>query len=428
MHRMFNIFGYTLLAALLGSWPSPCLKAADWPRFRGPLGLGASAQTGLPLRWSSQEGIEWRTELPGAGTSSPVVVGRRVFLTCYSGYALDANAPGDMNNLVRHLLALDLDSGKILWQQQLRPRLPEHAYQGEGAYHGYSSSTPVSDGDRLYVFFGKSGVFCYDLEGRLLWHALVGDGIHGWGSAASPVLYKDLLIVNASVESGELVALNKLTGAEVWRAGGAIAAWNTPVLVDVPEGRQELVLSVEGRLLGFNPDTGERLWEAEGVHRYVCPSVVAAEGVVYAIGGGHTSLAVRAGGRGDVTSTHTLWRENKGSNVSSPVYYQGYLYWASDNGGVLVCQEAATGRTVFQQRLEPEPGLIYASPLLAEGRLYFVSQHRGTYVVAAKPEYELLAHNVFADDDSRTNASLAPAGGRLLLRNDRYLYCLKGSP
>lgn len=428
MRHTLDRSGCLLLSALLGTCWAPWLHAADWPRFRGPLGLGTSAQTGLPLRWSSHEGIAWRAELPGAGTSSPVVVGRRVFVTCYSGYAQDASAPGDMNNLVRHLLALDLESGRVLWQHPFRPRLPEHVYQGEGAYHGYASSTPVSDGDRLYVFFGKSGVFCYDLDGSLLWHTLVGDGIHGWGSAASPVLYKDLLIVNASVESGSLVALNKLTGAEVWRAGGAVAAWNTPVLVDVPNGRQELVLSVEGLLLGFNPDTGEQLWEAEGVHRYVCPSVVAAEGVVYAIGGGHTSLAVRAGGRGNVTSTHTLWRETKGSNVSSPVYHEGYLYWASDSGGVIVCQEAATGRTVFQQRLEPEPGLIYASPLLAEGRLYFVSQHRGTYVLAARPQFELLAHNVFADDDSRTNASPAPAGGRLLLRNDRYLYCLEASP
>jgi outer membrane protein assembly factor BamB len=420
--------GRTPLAYLLAAWLAPFLLGADWPRFRGPLGLGISDQAGLPVHWSSDRGVEWRTALPGAGTSSPVVVGRRVFLTCYSGYAQDANDPGDMNNLMRHLLALDLESGQILWEHRLEPRLPEHAYQGEGAYHGYSSSTPVSDGERLYVFFGKSGVFCYDLDGALLWHTLVGDGIHGWGSAASPVLYKDLVIVNASVERGELVALNKLTGKEVWRAEGAVAAWDTPLLVDVPQGRPELVLSVEGRLLGFHPESGALLWDAEGVHRYVCPSVVAAEGVVYAIGGGHTSLAVRAGGRGTVTATHTLWRENKGSNVSSPVYDQGYLYWASDSGGVIVCQEAATGRTVFQQRLEPEPGLIYASPLLAEGRLYFVSQRNGTYVVAAKPEFELLAHNVFADDDSRTNASPVPAGDRLLLRNDRYLYCLKGSP
>jgi hypothetical protein len=152
--------------------------------------------------------------------------------------------------------------------------------------------------------------------------------------------------------------------------------------------------------------------------------VVAHEGVVYAIGGGHTSLAVRAGGRGEVTQSHGVWRENKGSNVSSPIYHDGHLYWASDSGGTLFCQEAGTGKTVYQQRLNPGAGLIYASPILAEGKLYYVSQHNGTYVIAAKPEFDLLAHNVFEDDDSRTNASPAVHNGQLLLRSDRYLYCI----
>jgi outer membrane protein assembly factor BamB len=197
------------------------------------------------------------------------------------------------------------------------------------------------------------------------------------------------------------------------------------VLVTAPSGEIELVISVQDRLLGLNPKTGEELWRAEGIHRYVCPSVVADRGVVYAIGGGHTSLAVRAGGRGDVTKTHVLWRQNKGSNVPSPVYHDGYLYWASDNGGVVTCQEAATGKIVYQQRLSPASGLIYASPVLADGKLYFVSQRKGTYVVAAKPEFELLAHNVFEEDSSRTNASLAVSNGHLLLRTDQHLYCIR---
>jgi hypothetical protein len=177
-------------------------------------------------------------------------------------------------------------------------------------------------------------------------------------------------------------------------------------------------------MLGFDPNSGKELWQAEGVHRYCCPSVVAHDGVVFAIGGGSTSLAVRAGGRGDVSKTHGLWRDNRGSNVSSPVYLDGHIYWASDSGGVVTCQEAATGKSVYQKRLEPGSGLIYASPILADGKLYFVSQRKGTYVVAAKPEFELLSHNVFEDDDSRTNASPAVSNGQLLLRTDRALYCI----
>ncbi|HKI38799.1 MAG TPA: PQQ-binding-like beta-propeller repeat protein [Gemmataceae bacterium] len=397
---------------------------ADWNRFRGPDGLGVSSEKELPVEWSSKKNIVWKTKLPGPGTSSPVTAGSRIFLTCYTGYAQTTKDPGKQEDLRRHVLCLDRKEGNILWTKEFEPVLPEHEYKGEGSYHGYSSSTPTTDGERLYVFFGKSGVYCFDLDGKEIWHVLVGKKIDRWGSATSPLLYKDLLIVNASVESGALVALDKKTGKEAWRAPGIGSAWNTPLLVKPSEGEAELVVSVHDWLLGLNPDTGKELWRANGVHRYVCPSVVAHDGVVYAIGGGHTSLAVRAGGRGDVTKTHVVWRQEKGSNVPSPIYHEGHLYWASDNGGVINCQEAATGKFVYQQRLEPAAGLIYASPLLADGKLYFVSQKKGTYVVAAKPKFELLAHDVIEDDDSRTNASLAVSNGQLLLRSDQYLYCI----
>jgi outer membrane protein assembly factor BamB len=410
-----------LVLAVLGTCS---LIGADWTEFRGPGGQGISAEKDLPSEWSSQKNIIWKTPLPGPGTSSPITVGKRIFLTSYTGYALDVAKPGMMEDLRRHVLCLDRGNGKVIWSKEFQPVLPEHKYAGEGSYHGYSSSTPISDGERLYVFFGKSGVYCFDLDGNQCWQVSVGTGINGWGSAASPLLYKNLLIVNASVESGSLVALNKADGKEVWRTKGIQSAWNTPVLVKAPSGDTELVISVQNRLLGFDPETGKELWNADGVHRYVCPSVVAHDGVVYAIGGGHTSLAVKAGGRGDVTKTHVVWRESKGSNVGSPVYHDGHIYWASDGGGVVYCQEAATGKIVYQQRLEPASGLIYASPVLADGKIYYVSQHKGTYVVAAKPKFELLARNVFEDDSSRTNASPAVSDGQLLLRTDQNLYCI----
>src|SRR5262249_27464216 len=144
-------------------------------------------------------------------------------------------------DLRRHLVCVDRGRGNILWTKTFEPELPEHKYQGEGSYHGYASSTPVTDGERLYVFFGKSGVFGFDLDGKKLWHVNVGKGTSGWGSAASPLLYKNLVIVNASVESGALVALDKKTGEPVWRASGIASAWNTPLLVPVPSGGVELV-------------------------------------------------------------------------------------------------------------------------------------------------------------------------------------------
>lgn len=397
---------------------------ADWLQFRGPGGLGISADKGLPVEWSAEKNIIWKVKLPGAGASCPVVKGDRVFVTCYSGYGLDTKDPGDMNDLRRHLLCLDRVTGKTVWEKEFKPLLPEHKYSGEGSYHGYAASTPLIDGKRLYVFFGKSGVYCFDLEGKEIWHSLVGKNTNGWGSGPSPIVYKDTVIINASVESGALVALDKNTGKEKWRSPGISSAWNTPVLVTTADQTQELIVSVQDRVVAVDPDSGKELWKAEGVHRYVCPSVVANDGVVYAIGGGSTSLAVKSGGKGEVTKTHGVWRVSKGSNVGSPIYHEGHLYWASDSGGTVFCQEAATGKVIFSERLKPDSGQIWASPILADGKLYFVSKEKGTYVVAAKPKFEQLAHNVIAGDKSRSNASIAASDGQLFLRNDQFLYCI----
>jgi outer membrane protein assembly factor BamB len=399
------------------------LIGADWPRFRGPTGQGTSTETGLPLKWSATDNIAWKVKLPGAGASSPVILGKRIFITCYSGYGMDTKEPGDQKDLKRHLLCLDRANGKVIWSKEFEPVLPEHKYAGEGAYQGYAASTPISDGERLYVFFGKSGVFCFDLGGNQLWHVLVGKGTSGWGSGASPVFYKDMLIVNASVESQSLIALDKATGKEIWKAPKVGSAWGTPVLVTTPEKKQELALSMNGRVAGFDPDTGKELWSAEGHKGYVVPSVVVHDGIVYAIGGGGTSLAIKSGGSGDVTKTHVLWRTSKGSNASSPIYHDGTLYWTSESGGTLHFQDAATGEAT-SQRLGPDVGRMWGSPILADGKLYFVTQFKGAYVVAARPKFELLAHNVLDDDKSRSNASLAVSDGQLFLRNDEYLYCI----
>lgn len=404
------------------------LFAGDWTQFRGPHGAGVSDETGLPLHWSANENLAWQTKLPGAGTSSPIVRGDHIYLTCYSGYGLDEADPGEMNDLMRHVVCVDRRSGDILWHKTFAPELPESKYQGNGARHGYSSSTPTTDGERLYVFFGRSGVFALNLDnGETLWQADVGDRTDGWGSSNSPLLYQNLLIVNASSESQSLVALDRTTGKEAWRTGGMQRSWTTPILVNAPDGQTELVVSVKDWLLGFDPASGKELWRAEGIHDYVCPSPVAHDGIIYALGGRqNTATAVRAGGRGDVTKTHVLWRTNKGSNVSSPVYHQDHLYWVHERKGTAYCLDAKNGEPVYEERIEPRPGTVYSSPVIADGRLYIVSQNNGTYVLAAKPKFELLAHNTL-DDDSRANASPAISHGHIYLRTDRALYSI-GKP
>ncbi len=420
-----------VLIALVGVLAA---RAADWRQFRGPGGLGIAPDTNLPITWSATQNVLWKADLPGPGGSSPIVVGDKVFVTCYSGYGLPekkGGEQGERKDLNRHLACLDR-AGKVLWTREVPSVTPDQAYEGQYLpLHGYASSTPASDGQAVYVFFGKAGVLAFDLEGKQLWQASVGERTHSWGTGTSPVLYKDLVIVNASVESNALVALSKRDGKVAWRAQGMASSWNTPLLVEVG-GRQELVVSVARRILAYDPETGKQLWSSEGLALnggYVCPSVVAHDGVIYVIGvrGRSEAMAVRSGGSGDVTKTHILWRLDKGANVSSPVYHDGHLYWASDVQGVFYCVNAKEGKLVYQERLKPATDRFYASPVLADGKLYVVSRTNGTYVIEAKPQFKLVAHNTL-DDNSVFNASPAVADGRMFLRSDRALYCIGTGP
>ncbi len=393
-----------------------------WSRFRGPSGMGTSQATGLPLTWSQDENVVWKTALPGPGASSPIVIDDRIYVTCYSGYLVPGQTGGSLEDLKRHLICLGLDDGQIRWEKTVDAKLPEERSIRD---HGYAANTAVADADRVYVFHGKSGVFAYDHDSNQLWQADVGSQTNGWGTAASPVLYKDLVIVNASVESESLVALDRGTGEEKWRAGGINESWNTPVTVTTAAGEQELVVATHGEVYGFDPDSGKRLWSCKtDITWYMVPSAVCADGVVYFLGGrsGNAGLAVRAGGRGDVTATHRLWTTKKGSNVTSPVYHDGHLYWMHEKLGVAYCARADSGEVVYEERME-RGGQVYASTLLADGRVYHLNRSGRMFVLAAKPEFELLATNDL-NDGSLFNGSPAVAGNRILLRSDKFLYCL----
>jgi outer membrane protein assembly factor BamB len=401
--------------------PGAPAKLSDWPSFRGPHGSGISEEKGLPAKWSDTENLVWKTDLPGPGASSPVVWGDKVLVTCYTGYGLDQSNPGDQENLRRHLLCVDRKSGKVLWDKEVKAKLPEPRYAGFMANHGYASSTPATDGERIYVFYGKTGVFAYDFAGKELWQADVGDKDYYWGTGTSPLLYKDFVIVNADVESGALIALNRKTGKEEWKATSLSGCWGSPVLVDVPGGKPEIVLSFPNVVRGFDPDTGKELWKCDGIkENYLCPTVTAKDGVVYAIGArAHNALAVKAGGTGDVTRTHIVWTKRVGSNVTSPSVYEEHLYWV-DDGGTAYCLKAKDGEQVYAERLK---GGVYASVTIADGKIYVVSKKDGTFVLAVGPKFEQLAHNTLSDD-STFNGSPAVSQGQLFLRSDKRLYCI----
>ncbi len=416
-----KILSTSVLASLILSLP---LHAADWNRFRGPGGSGVSADETAPATWSDSQNLRWKTPLPGAGSSSPIVSGDRIFVTCFSG---------EGESLRRHLVCIDRTGGGIVWSKALAADQPEDGYQGYLTEHGYASNTPVADGSNVYVFFGKTGVLAFDFDGDKKWQVHVGkeSSNRRWGSAASLVLHEDKLIVNASEESRSILALDKSTGEEIWSAAAESLelAYGTPTPVGLEDGRSELVIGVPSEVWGLNPDTGKLNWLARtNLTGNVCPSIVAGDGAVYVFGGYRSSgsHAIRPGGRRDVTDSHTLWSSRNSSYVATPLLFEGHLYWVDDRGQAF-CVEAESGDLVYRERLRGVSSggrPFYASPILVGDKLYVVSRYDGTFVFAAKPEFEQLAQNQFESDDSDFSGTPAVSDGKLFIRSGKFLYCV----
>ena len=443
------------------------ISASDWPRFHGADGNGTSLDTqSLPVTWSEKENLRWKCKLPGPGASSPIVVGRRVFVTCWTGYGVDPDNEGNEKDLRRHLICLDRDNGSVIWDESVAPVLPEDPYSGNFTQHGYASHTPVSDGQRVYVFFGKTGVLAFDLNGRKLWQTGVGagSGPHGWGSASSLILYKNFVIVMASAESESLVALDKETGKEVWRRkdAGFSGTWGTPILVDCGQGRTDLVIAVPHKIWGFDPDTGKLRWQCDGLDSdSICSSAIAHDGIVYVLevgprGGGN--MAVRAGGEGDVSKTHLVWRGVERTRIDTPVLENGRIYFVSNRAAN--CLDAASGKSIYKTSLtggpltpEPTPGgprpdggrpgdagrpsggrpgggrsgmrgQDYSSPIFGDGKIYFLSRSGNMFVYATGPKFKLLGQNCFASDGGDFSSTPAISDGQLFIRSSKYLYCV----
>ncbi|QEG33984.1 outer membrane protein assembly factor BamB family protein [Bythopirellula goksoeyrii] len=412
-------------------------NAADWLRFRGPNGDGfvSESQPG-PISWD-EDSVKWKAELPGPGSSSPIVVGQRVFVTCWSGYGLDKSEPGDQSKLKRHLVCYDRQTGNLLWDKTVDPYLPEDEYGGMFAEHGYASHTPTSDGNYVYAFLGKTGVVKFDMDGNQLWQQSVGteSGASNWGSSSSPILFNNLLIVPATAESEAMVALDTETGEEVWRqeAAGFGSVWGTPILVPANSDRTDLVMAVPNEIWGFNPATGQLLWYCKALStNSFCSSPIVHDDVVYAIEsgpGGGGGIAVRAGGNGDVTDTHVIWSGRQSSRIGTPVYRDGRLY--TFNGGVATCIDAASGEQIYRARLQGGRdgggrAQDYASPVIAGDLIYFTSRSGAIYVLQADDEFLQLAVNRVTADTEDFSATPAVCDGELFIRSSKSLYCVSG--
>lgn len=416
MTRSFGLRIRSVLPTLLIASLGGMTMAADWPRFRGPTGFGTSDDPNIPVEWSDTKNLAWKLKLPGAGFSSPIVVKGRVFVTCYSGTRAD---------LKRHLICVDLRSGKVDWSKSVSSDSAEAAIASFGTNHGYASNTPVSDGERVYAFFSNAGVVAYDLDGKRLWSKTVGaENRSMFGSGASPILYKQLLIVPAGAESESIRAFDRKSGKEIWKAegDGISRSYAAPVVARNSSGKDELLLSLTDEMWSLNPENGKLRWYAEtAVDLNACPSLVVEGDIAYVIGGrrgGRT--AVRMGGKGDVTDSHVVWSSNGGSYVPSPVLHEGHLFWIND-GGIATCVDAKTGKEVKRTRIG---GRFYASLVLIRDKFYAVSRFDGTHVLKATPSFEKIALNKLSDE-SDFSASPAVSDGRLILRSNEYLYCIR---
>ena len=447
----------TLAALALASSAATQLA---WPDFRGPERNGVSAEGKPPLEWSSEQNLKWKTTMPGAGSSSPIVIGDKIVLTCYSGYGKAAENHGDKAKLVQHVVCVGRKDGKVLWDTKIPCPLEKDARQVVIQEHGFASPTPISDGQKIYVYFGKTGLVALDLEGEILWKKSLGtvpkDGPKAsnavvrngqtlslrWGAAASPVLHGGLVIVNASEESNSIRAFDAKTGELAWKRVHPNLEGSACSPMIAGKGKRGVVVVVlAGEVWGLSPKTGKLLWRIETATRGgMSPMPVADERHVYCFGGAGKAFAVRFEGAdivvNDAPPEQSNAEEGKrdlgeqervvwmGENldIPSPLLHDGRLFLVRTRGNGLVL-DSKDGKVLFNKRLDGRTGSVYASPVLADGRLYIVSRKRGVFVYSADTKMELLAHNEL-EDESQFNASPAIVGKALYLRSDRFLYCI----
>jgi outer membrane protein assembly factor BamB len=401
----------------------PAELTRDWPGFRGPDGTATSEHAQPPLQWSDTDHVIWKTSLPGRGASSPIVVGNKVFVTAFTGYGISAETPGTVSELVHHLICLDRNNGEQRWSRKVSGSYANQKLNENLLGHGFASSTPVTDGRHVYAFFGVSGVHAFDVDGNFLWQADVGQQSDNFGSSASLTLFKHLLIVNASIESNAVYALNKNTGRAVWKMDEIDRSWSTPVIGVAPDGSSELVINEKDMVHGLDPLTGEELWQCEGIHDYVIAAPVIVDGICYLNGGREKQmLAIKLGGRGDVTNSHKLWQVPLGANVSSCIHHRDDLYVVSDNG-ILQCLDAATGELIRKQRLKTSKH-VFASPVRVNEYFLLPTQDAGVLVIKADPTGKVVAQNELVEDDAPLQASIAISGHQLFLRTDHHVYCI----
>ena len=438
-----------VLAAVLGA----SLTAADWPTWRGPNGTGSTGESALPEKWSATENVAWKAPIAGLGVSTPIVTGNIVVVTSQLGSSTrrdgnhprlvqgaDAAAAGERplgesranrrasaDGRTYFLVeAFSRTDGKKRWEYRVEAAGPVPEVHDK---HNMTSSSPVSDGQTVYAWFATGQIVALDMNGRRVWERHLGKEVSPydiiWGHSSSPTVFEDmLLLLSDHTTASYLLALDKRTGREKWKSdrGKGKLSYSTPLVVPGASGPEVIVNSSE-RVDAYNARTGELLWYTGSTNRFPVPSPVFHEGVIYMSRGYRSSpyMALRPGGRGDVSKTHVIWENTTGGPyVSSLVYDSGLIYMGTDVGAVTVV-DAKDGSRVWQQRID---GVFSASPVAADGKIYFVSENGETVVVRAGRTPQVLSRN---DLGERQIASPAVSNGQIFIRTDDHLFAI-GKP
>jgi outer membrane protein assembly factor BamB len=418
--------------------------AENWPSFRGPDARGISDNARLPVNWNSsnRRNIGWQVEIPGLGHSSPVIWGDRIFLTTAvssnKNIVFERELKGAMDRRQDparqdyRVLAIDRKSGKVLWNElaaSADPKVLRHPH------NSYASPTPVTDGKRLVAFFGSGGLFCYSLDGKVIWKKDLGVLDQGafdvpdyqWGTAASPILWRDVVYLQVDMHNGSfLAAFDAATGKELWRTPrDSKPSWSTPTVIEGPQ-RAELVANGVEHVCGYDPKTGKELWRLKGTSMISVPTPFYANGLMYVFSGYYRNIrrsyAIRPGASGDITGSKDwiVWMSEDAPYLSTPVVVGDYLYSLSTRG-VLAGQNARTGETLFQQRLGQGTGFS-ASLVAAGGVVYAVNELGEFYIFRAGPKYDEIGK---VEMGETVMATPAIADGTLYVRGERKLYAIR---
>lgn len=422
----------SVLAAFLAF---PLLATADnWPTWRGPNGMGHSAEKDLPIKWDKTENVRWKVALPSSGNSTPIVWGDRIFITqandvtkwppkVPANFAGGSSAGGHAIAEKRSVMCFQRSDGKLLWQRDVIYKEPEITHPT----NPFCAASPVTDGERVIASHGSAGLVCYDLDGKELWRYDTGPIEHLWGTASSPIIHGDLCIQWCGPgERQFLVALNKKTGEKVWETveGGGdagittkkfLGSWSTPLMARVGD-QDQLLFAVPGKIKGYDPKTGKELWSAVGPGSYCYSSPLFIDG--NAVFG---QSLVKLGGVGDITKSQLKQRVGA-MYISTAAVAGDYLYTYNDVG-VPACYEWKTGKELWKSQIENRPGgkAAWGSPVFAAGRIYITDQDGTTSVFAAGPKYEVLSLNKLGE---HTNASIAISDGDLFIRTWKHLWCI----